>query len=286
MPGEKYMDSIKNNFRVYSSDEYSGEKKGRNFLKTILNHKKFPLTKLDNTLSSETSKILENSYRALNIAFIDDWTKFAMSHDINLLKIIDAIKKRSTHSNLMLPGLGVGGYCLTKDPLFIHFSNKKIFKNEKLKFNLNRISVQINKKMPNFVVELLKKNMKKINKKKFLLLGAAYKNNISDTRNSPSENIYNFLKKKKARVSFFDPFVKNWSETNLKSETLKHIKKTSYDCIIFLTNHSFFKKNFLLKLKLDKKTLILDTNLCLPKLMLKKIKHLKNVKFIRIGGLS
>ena len=161
-----------------------------------------------------------------------------MSHDINLLKIIDAIKKRSTHSNLMLPGLGVGGYCLTKDPLFIHFSNKKIFKNEKLKFNLNRISVQINKKMPNFVVELLKKNMKKINKKKFLLLKLHTKI-ISLTQEIHHLKIFIIFEKKKARVSFFDPFVKNWSETNLKSETLNHIKKTSYDCIIFLTNHSF-----------------------------------------------
>ena len=96
MPGEKYLDSVINNFRVYSSDETLGEKKGKNFLKTILNYKKFPLTKMDNTLSSETSKILENSYRALNIAFIDDWTKFSMEHNIDLFKIINAIKKDHT----------------------------------------------------------------------------------------------------------------------------------------------------------------------------------------------
>ena len=286
MPGEKYLDSVINNFRVYSSDETLGEKKGKNFLKTILNYKKFPLTKMDNTLSSETSKILENSYRALNIAFIDDWTKFSMEHNIDLFKIINAIKKRPTHSNLMFPGLGVGGYCLTKDPLFIHYSNQKIFKNKKFKFNFNRLSVQINEKMPNFVIDILKKNIKVIKKKNFLLLGAAYKSDISDTRNSASKNIYDFLKKNKANIDFYDPYVKNWSETKLKSKNLSSLKKSKYQCIIFLTSHSFFKKNFINKLNLNNRPLILDANMCLTDPSIKKLKLIKKIKFIRIGGWS
>ena len=230
---------------------------------------------MDNTLSSETSKILENSYRALNIAFIDDWTKFSMEHNIDLFKIINAIKKRPTHSNLMFPGLGVGGYCLTKDPLFIHYSNQKIFKNKKFKFNFNRLSVQINEKMPNFVIDILKKNIKVIKKKNFLLLGAAYKSDISDTRNSASKNIYDFLKKNKANIDFYDPYVKNWSETKLKSKNLSSLKKSKYQCIIFLTSHSFFKKNFINKLNLNNRPLILDANMCLTDPSIKNLNLLK-----------
>ena len=70
---------------------------------------------MSSIVSSELSKILENSYRATNIAFIDVWTKFAENLNIDLFEIIEAIKKRKTHNNLMYPGLGVGGYCITKD---------------------------------------------------------------------------------------------------------------------------------------------------------------------------
>ena len=70
-------------------------------------------------------KILENSYRAINIAFIDEWTRFSFENNVKLNKVIDAIKLRNSHSNIMRPGLGVGGYCLTKDPEFINFSVKK-----------------------------------------------------------------------------------------------------------------------------------------------------------------
>ena len=102
--------------------------KCRNFLKKYINYKKFPLYEFDNLIDCEAAKILENSYRAVNIAFIDEWTKFSVKTKLNLNKIIDAIKFRSTHTNIMRPGLGVGGYCLTKDPDFINFSGKYIFK--------------------------------------------------------------------------------------------------------------------------------------------------------------
>ena len=66
-----------------------------------------------------SSELMENSFRALNIAFIDEWVKFSERLNIDLFKIIQSIKMRDTHKNIMLPGIGVGGYCLTKDPLII-----------------------------------------------------------------------------------------------------------------------------------------------------------------------
>ena len=124
MPGKEYMNSIINNYRCYAGMNKSSRFKCRNFLKKYINYKKFPLYEFDNLIDCEAAKILENSYRAINIAFIDEWTKFSVKTKLNLNKIIDAIKFRSTHTNIMRPGLGVGGYCLTKDPDFINFSGK------------------------------------------------------------------------------------------------------------------------------------------------------------------
>ena len=99
--------------------------------KKIINTKKYPLTHLQNIKDCETCKIFENTYRAVNIA-LDEFTKFSIENKIDIKKILSAIRLRKTHNNIMNPGLGVGGYCLTKDPKFLSFSSKYI-----LKSNLN-----------------------------------------------------------------------------------------------------------------------------------------------------
>ena len=93
-----------------------------------MNFKKFPLYELNSITECETAKILENSFRATNIALIDEWVNFANLLKIDLLNVINAIKLRTTHSNIMRPGLGVGGYCLPKDGLFAEKSSRLIFK--------------------------------------------------------------------------------------------------------------------------------------------------------------
>ena len=114
MPGPQYIDSIKNYYRVYSGiNEYSATQT-EIFLKTIISTKKYPLTRLNNTNATEMAKVLENSFRAMNIAFAVEWSRFAEEAGVNLYEIVDAIRMRPTHKNLMYPGIGVGGYCLTK----------------------------------------------------------------------------------------------------------------------------------------------------------------------------
>ena len=127
------------------------------FLKTFINTKKYKLTRLENIRSSEFSKILENTYRAVTISLMDEWNKFANFIDVDLFDISAAIRKRNTHSNIRYPGLGVGGYCLTKDPYFAKISAKKIYKSNKISFPLSNLSVDINKKMPEHAYELIKK---------------------------------------------------------------------------------------------------------------------------------
>ena len=128
MPGEKYYNSIINNFRCYSGYNKASKIKVLKFLQTFINFKKFPLIELNSITECETAKILENSYRATNIALVDEWVKYASLIQVDLLKIIKSIKIRPTHSNMMLPGLGVGGYCLPKDALFAIKSSQIIHK--------------------------------------------------------------------------------------------------------------------------------------------------------------
>ena len=99
----------------------------KNFLNTIINTSHARLTRLESTTASEMAKVLENSYRATNIAFAVEWSRFAEEAGVNLWTIVRAIRERSTHANLMFPNIGVGGYCLTKDPLLASWSRKIFF---------------------------------------------------------------------------------------------------------------------------------------------------------------
>ena len=149
MPGPEYIDSNTNFFRVYSGIDNVSADKIEEFLKTIISTKKYPLTRLVNTNATEMAKVLENSYRAMNIAFITEWSRFAEEADVNLFEIVDAIRMRPTHSNMMYPGIGVGGYCLTKDPLLASWSKVNLF-NSSLALNQSVNSVKINDLMPSF----------------------------------------------------------------------------------------------------------------------------------------
>ena len=126
MPGPDYIDSIQNFYRVYSGINEISANETERFLKTIISIKKYPLTRLSNTNATEMAKVLENSFRAMNISFIVEWSRFAEESGVNLYEVVNAIRMRPTHKNIMLPGIGVGGYCLTKDPFLASWSRKNI----------------------------------------------------------------------------------------------------------------------------------------------------------------
>ena len=260
-PGKNYLNSVINAPRVFAADNKLAQEQTRNFFNNIINVKKYPLTKLDNTVASETSKIIENSYRAVNIAFIHEWTEFAEKSKINLFEIIEAIKKRKTHSNIRYPGLGVGGYCLTKDPLYGIYSSKKIFKHTGINFPFSSLAIKRNNMMPNHSIDIIKKSLSSIKNKKIVLAGIAYKNDVADTRQSPSKNIYDYLKKQKAKILCVDPLVKYWDEKKVSVQNDINVFK-KIDAIIFAVPHEQFKK-ISPKTFMDNKTYIFDCNNCL-----------------------
>ena len=170
------------------------------------------------TLATQTfSKVLENSYRAMNIAFAVEWSRFAEESGVNLYEVVNAIRMRPTHSNLMYPGIGVGGYCLTKDPLLASWSKKNHFSSiDGLIQSEN--GVKINDKMPHYAFDFMIKafGLDSLSDKKILLLGVSYRSDVGDTRYSPVEPFYLNCIDHNAMVDTHDPYVKYWEEINIE----------------------------------------------------------------------
>jgi len=271
MPGKGYLNSITSNFRCYSGYNEKSKKKCKKFLSSFINIKKYPLFELKSLTECETAKILENSYRAINIAFIDEWTKFSNLMKIDLFNIIKSIKVRPTHSNMMNPGLGVGGYCLTKDPLFADVSSKLFF-SKKISFPIIKKSISINKKMPIFALSFIKENFKLSNKSKILMLGLSYKEDTGDLRYSPSVKLLKSLLELNKNIKISDPFCKfNILKCN-NFEIKNNLKK--FDLILLCLKHKQYK--FLNVNLFSKKTVIMDLNNVLDK---KQISIFKKNKF-------
>jgi len=115
MPGKEYVRSVRDFWRVCSGINRESREKISKFLSETLNVDEYPLTVLDRPIESETCKIVENSYRATILAFLDEWSLFSETNGVDLIKVINAVKVRPTHSNIIFPGPGIGGYCLPKD---------------------------------------------------------------------------------------------------------------------------------------------------------------------------
>ena len=247
MPGPNYIDSIQNFYRVYSGINEISANYAEKFLKTIISTEKFPLTRLKGTNATEMAKVLENSFRAMNIAFIVEWSRFAEEAEVNLYEVVNAIRMRPTHKNIMLPGIGVGGYCLTKDPLLASWSKLNLF-NSNYGLDQSEKGVKINDQMPLFAYEyLLSFFNNDIRNFKILLLGVSYLSNVGDTRYSPVELFYNCLKEAGAIISLHDPYVSFWSEKNIVIENnFDNLLSENYDIVIISTGHSFYSNNEIL----------------------------------------
>ena len=213
------------------------------FLKTIISTKEYPLTRLLNTNATEIAKVLENSYRAMNIAFAVEWSRFAEEAGVDLYEIVNAIRMRPTHNNLMYPGIGVGGYCLTKDPLLASWSKINHF-NSKYNLVQSEEGVKINDKMPHYAFEFLKKafDLDSLRNKKILLLGVSYRSDVGDTRYSPVEPFYLNCIDDGAKVDIHDPYVQHWEEINIEvSQDLDKKLDMIWDIIVFSAAHSEYK---------------------------------------------
>ena len=216
MPGRNYVASIRDFWRVCSGINEEAKKRVVKFLTEVLNTKKFPLTVLDRPIESETAKIVENSYRATILAFLDEWSLFAERNGVDLIKVIKAIKMRPTHSNMIFPGPGVGGYCLPKDGGLGVWAYKHILGFEDDIFKITPMAIDINDTRGLHVGQLTRDALRNMGKpiaaSDVLVLGAAYREDVGDTRYSGSEIVIRKLAEMGAEIRVHDPYVEHWWE--------------------------------------------------------------------------
>jgi nucleotide sugar dehydrogenase len=281
MPGAEYFDSIVNYWRVYSGISEEAKKICGEFLESIINVEKYPLTCLESTTASETAKVLENSYRAANIAFITEWGEFAEKVGIDLFEVISAIRKRPTHSNMRQPGFGVGGYCLTKDAYFAPLAAKELF-NVDIPFLFSTKAVEVNNNMPITIINKIKEYFNyDLRNVKILLLGVSYREDVADTRYSPSETFVKEALINGGHIVCNDPLVNWWEEMHM--EVMNEVPRFSdFDVVVFAVNHKVYKKINLSDFMGNSNTLLFDANNVLTEEQLLQIKE-KKYNFLAVG---
>ncbi|HYA91418.1 MAG TPA: nucleotide sugar dehydrogenase [Thermodesulfobacteriota bacterium] len=222
MPGKHYVSSIRDFWRVCSGVNEKATSKVVKFLEEVINTEKYPLTVLDRPIESETAKIVENSFRATILAFLDEWSIFAEQNGVDLIKVINAIKVRPTHSNMIFPGPGIGGYCLPKDGGLGLWAYRHIHGFEDDIFKITPLAVDINDKRSLHVAQLTRdalRNMgRPIASAEILVLGASYREDVGDTRYSGSELIVRRLTEMGAELRVHDPYVLHWWEFEKQDE--------------------------------------------------------------------
>ncbi|WP_207485307.1 nucleotide sugar dehydrogenase [Arenibaculum pallidiluteum] len=215
MPGDRYYDSVVNMPRVFAGIDARSAEACEAFLATVIDVERHPLTRLSGTTASEVGKVLENTFRAVTIALMDEWGGFAERTGVDLFEVVSAIRNRPTHRNIRTPGFGVGGYCLTKDPLMGWLAAREIFGFEQ-DFPISRLAVEINRDMPMRTLDTVRRLLDgSLEGRRILLLGLSYREGVGDTRSSPSEVFYRAAREQGAEVAVHDPLVGRWREQDL-----------------------------------------------------------------------
>ena len=216
MPGRNYVSSIRDIWRVCSGINDKAREKVTQFLSDVLHVDKFPLTVLDRPIESETCKIIENSYRATILAFLDEWSVFAERNGVDLTKVIEAIKVRPTHSNIIFPGPGIGGYCLPKDGGLGVWAYHTLMGFEDEIFKITPLAIDINDTRGMRAAQLVRDALRNMGMivaaSKIAVLGASYREDVGDTRYSGSEIIIRKLSEMGAEIVVHDPYVRHWWE--------------------------------------------------------------------------
>jgi UDP-N-acetyl-D-glucosamine dehydrogenase len=216
MPGRQYVSSIRDFWRVCSGCNKEARERVEKFLYEVLNTKDFPLTVMDRPIESETAKIVENSFRATMLAFLNEWSLFAERNGVDLIKVIKAIKVRPTHNNMIFPGPGIGGYCLPKDGGLGYWAYRHILGFDDDIFKMTTVAIDVNDTRGLHVAELTRDALRNMGRliagAPVLLCGASYRQDVADTRYSGSEVVVRKLTEMGAEMRVHDPYVEHWYE--------------------------------------------------------------------------
>lgn len=239
-PGDKKW-SVENIPRVAGSSNKTGLERTVSFYSSILKASVKPMGSLK---EAEACKVVENSFRDINIAFVNELAMSFTKLGINVKNVIDGAATKPFAFMAHYPSIGVGGHCIPVDPYYlIEYARGYGFEHEFL--SLARV---INNRMPEFTVERLILGLNEVGatlkNTRVAVLGLSYKANVADDRESPSYKVIKLLEQKGAHVESFDPFFAEKSSKSTLEDTLKNV-----DAIILATNHAEFLKIDVTKLK-------------------------------------
>lgn len=215
---------------------------------------------VSSTRVAEAAKLLENIYRAVNIALVNELKIIYSKMDIDIFEVIEAANTKPFGFSAFYPGPGLGGHCIPIDPFYLSWKAREY----EYSTRFIELAGEINSSMPDYVVdritEALNEHGRALQGSNVLILGMAYKKNVDDMRESPSLKIMDLLIKKGAKVEYSDPYIPKLPKTRQYSFRKKSIELTeenikSYDCVVVVTDHDKFNKELILK----NAKLIIDT---------------------------
>lgn len=215
---------------------------------------------VSSTRVAEASKILENTYRAVNIALVNELKIIFDRMDIDVWEVIEAAKTKPFGFQAFYPGPGLGGHCIPIDPFYLTWKAREY----DIHTHFISLAGEINNTMPYYVIEKVLKAMNTLGrsliKANILIVGVAYKPDIDDMRESPALKIIDLLLKEGCHVSYYDPYIPTLPKTrkyhqDLQSIDLEKIKDKAFDVAIIVTDHAQVDYNGLI----NKAEIIVDT---------------------------
>jgi UDP-N-acetyl-D-glucosamine dehydrogenase len=229
--------------------------------------------KVSSTQVAEMVKLLENTFRAVNIALVNEVALMCNKLNLNVWEIIEAAATKPFGFMPFYPGPGIGGHCIPLDPHYLSWKLKTL----NFYSRFIELAGELNSKMPEYVVskvtDALNSKTKALKNSKILVLGAAYKKNVADMRESPSIDVINILIEKGAKVSYYDPYIpviKSCSCVQILSSIKTLMRLSKYDIVVIVTDHTNIDYEKVLK----EANMIVDTR--------NVFKNVKSNKIVRI----
>jgi len=197
------------------------------------------VVEVSSTEVAEMTKLLENTFRAVNIAMVNEMALMCERLGLDVWEVIEAAATKPFGFMKFTPGPGLGGHCIPIDPLYLSWKLKSV------KYNARFIELasEINTAMPRYVVQRIQDAMNDrglaVQGAKFLILGAAFKPNVSDTRESPAIDVIGLLRDKGAEVSYYDPHVPAFEEDGWGMTSVGDplVAAQEVDCVVIVTDH-------------------------------------------------
>jgi UDP-N-acetyl-D-glucosamine dehydrogenase len=195
---------------------------------------------VSSTETAEMAKLLENTFRAINIALVNEMAQVCDRLDIDIFEVIEAAATKPFGFMKFMPGPGIGGHCIPLDPHYL------VWKMKMLNFRTRMVELagEVNSEMPRFVVEKVRDALndrgRAVRGSRILVLGVAYKRDIDDIRESPALDIISLLREKGADVVYHDPFIPEFSHDGVvhRGVELSTEELDAADCILIATDHS------------------------------------------------